>query len=211
MKNKIEKFGPDYFDGKTSNYSEGYGSLRMQIKLFIRSKALLSFIKKRKKSGKLLDVGCAYGYFANVAQKEGFDSFGLDISKHAVGEAQKRFPSMKVVQGDIEKKIEFKNNFFDVVTAFDVLEHCKDLRHALNEIKRVLKRNGILFATLPSTEVLSPEKDRDKTHLWHLSSKDWSRVIEKEGFSLLEDRFYPEILKTIKPIWTTNLIIAKKE
>lgn len=120
------KFDSEYFKGKTSNYSfGGYDSLLMRLGLKFRNRNFINTIKKYKSSGKLIDLGCVYGYFVNLASKSGFDSCGCDISKFTVKEAKKRFPHLSIFNMNIENKIKPTKNF-DIVTAFDVLEHCKN-------------------------------------------------------------------------------------
>lgn len=102
------------------------------------------FVKKFCDSGRLLDVGCALGFFVKVAEDEGFDAYGIDFSEYAVGEARKMVGD-KVVCGDVEKGLPFKTNFFDVVTAWDLLEHLKSPDLFLKRCSRVLKDDGLAF------------------------------------------------------------------
>ncbi|MEK7571937.1 MAG: methyltransferase domain-containing protein [Patescibacteria group bacterium] len=103
---------------------------------------------------KILDVGCGRGdisyYFAN----KGHLSIGIDYAEAAIDIAEKlkkiSDPKVKKFlqfhQMDI-KKLQLPDNYFDVVICIDVLEHLykEEVPLALNEISRVLKKDGILF------------------------------------------------------------------
>lgn len=104
---------------------------------------VLKHLDRNSKS--LLDVGCGNGFWLDhIAQKPDFSKFelfGLDIS-HASGLG----PNQSYICGEIET-LPFEDKSFDVVTCFYVLEHIKNLNHAINELKRVTRRQ--LFLAVP--------------------------------------------------------------
>jgi len=116
----------------------------------------ISFVKKfHKGEGRLLDVGCALGFSVKIAQDEGFDAFGVDLSKYAVSEARKLVGD-RVLCADVETEIPFASRYFDVVTAWDVLEHLKRPDLFLRSVNRVLKEKGLLFiSTVNYSSLLS--------------------------------------------------------
>lgn len=104
----------------------------------------LRFLRKyHKGEGKMLDVGCALGFFAKIAQDDGFDAYGVDISEYAVQEGKKVLGD-KILFANVEKKIPFPDAFFDVITAWDVLEHVKKPAEFLKIASRVMKENGLI-------------------------------------------------------------------
>jgi SAM-dependent methyltransferase len=86
------------------------------------------------KKVRILDVGCHnkpyYPFFEGVAKSY----IGLDV-----------YPGEKVDIISKAEKIPFKENTFDVVVCFQVLEHIEDPQKAINEMHRVLKKGGILM------------------------------------------------------------------
>jgi len=76
-------------------------------------------------SGKLLDIGCNYGFFLGVCEPH-FKTYGIDISRYAISEAKNYAPRSKIVCCDVEENIPFADETFDVVTMFDTLEHVKN-------------------------------------------------------------------------------------
>jgi ubiquinone/menaquinone biosynthesis C-methylase UbiE len=60
-----------------------------------------------------------------------------------------RFPQVDVHIGDIQKKTEYPDEYFDRILAIHVLEHLPDLPNALNEVFRILKKRGIFSVVIP--------------------------------------------------------------
>lgn len=91
---------------------------------------------------KILDVGCGTGVNAKYFKEMGHDVFGIDISKVAIDNFVKTgFDGM---QCDILKGIPKEDNSFDLVFASEVIEHVEDYEFFLSELRRVLKKDGLL-------------------------------------------------------------------
>lgn len=159
MPRNNNEFDKSYFNGKHSEYKNGYDSLdnKFRWKYFIKE------LLKLKSKGRILDIGCAYGFF--LKHLENFERYGIDISEHAIKKA-KNISGVKFYVHDIEKKTIFKNNFFDAITAFDVLEHLNEPSKTLAEIRRLLKKDGVALFTFPDTDCFLGKHDfrNDKTH-----------------------------------------------
>ncbi len=113
-----------------------------------KNKMLISMINKQHK--KILDVGCGDGFLGKLI-KEKFNSevHGLDISNKALKTAKKNGIITK--KFNLEgKKWPYKNNFFDVVIAGDIIEHLYDTEKFVQEAYRVLKKGGIFLVSTPN-------------------------------------------------------------
>ena len=110
----------------------------------------------------VLDIGCGRGDLAHEFAKKGAKVEGIDYSKDGVALANKALRyqnkgikkrlNFKVMNA---KKLVFKDNAFDVVTAIDVFEHLykEELDDAMKEIYRVLKPNGRLFVHTDTNKI----------------------------------------------------------
>jgi len=204
-------YDKDYYEGDSSNYSlfGGYTGLSLRMCRFFVYRKAISIIKRHKTRGKLLDLGCAYGFWAEFSRKRGFLSSGCDISGFAISEARQRFSYIDFLRMDIEKPFVFRDGEFDVITAFDVLEHCKNLEFVLSEIKRVLNPEGVLLVTVPDTDLFSEEKDRDPTHVWYMNMSGWENTFMQNGFEVKESIIFPSILRRLNPGWCVRFILLK--
>lgn len=133
-------------------------------------------------NGKILDVGCGTGKNLETFSKFG-TTWGIDTSREAISFCKKR-GLKNVLMGNIEK-IPFQNELFDAVTALDVLEHVDDSK-ALIEINRVLKKGGILIATVPAFNWLWSRWDEVLHHKRRYSGDILENILKKNKFSVVK-------------------------
>lgn len=96
----------------------------------------------------LLDIGCGSGTFLHLARQCGFEVCGMDVSAHAVLEAQQQY-GLAVKQGEIGS-LDWDGGRFDYISMFHVLEHLTDPRQALAYAGRLLKPGGSLIVQVPN-------------------------------------------------------------
>jgi len=100
-------------------------------------------IKNLTENSRILDVGCGYGEYIKLYKDNGLIANGIDIDKEAVKQNKEGiFASAE--------EIPFKDNFFDVVSCIDVLEHVDNPEIVIKEINRVLKKDGGLILSVPN-------------------------------------------------------------
>ena len=155
-------------------------------KLYFKKK--LRQVRRHKKKGTLLDVGCATGYFLEKAKKAGFDAWGIDISSYAIKEARKIVGKNKAYVGTA-KDISIKRKNFDVVTIYQTLEHSSDPLGDLLRIYKLLIPGGLLVITVPDQgsffeKILKKSwfAYKPKEHLYYFDSKTIKKILKKAGF-----------------------------
>jgi SAM-dependent methyltransferase len=148
----------------------------------------LSRIREIRPSGTLLDVGCAYGLFLSRACRY-YDAAGCDVSEHAVNAARERFPGMDIFQAGIAELPAGRT--FNIITAFDVLEHVPDPLQAMTELSRRLGKGGVLVLAVPVYDGLPGRianlLDRDDTHLRKENRDFWREALKASGFDIVRD------------------------
>ena len=109
----------------------------------------LRLLKNLKLGKMVLSVGCGTGAELRVLKKRGFITVGLD--------PERRFLLVGKTKNDVDNFIQaigegipLRDDSFDLVVLFEVLEHVMKPEVVLKEISRVLKTNGILFLTVPN-------------------------------------------------------------
>ena len=210
------KFEGSYFD-------EAYGPNYQLRNPDYKWESFLKVIRKHAASGRLLDVGCAYGLFLSNALPF-FQCTGVDISVHAVQKARSRLPS----QVDLfvaEAGAIHAGSHFDIITCFDILEHTSDLDVVLDNLWDLLVEDGLLVFTVPVYDGpigwLVNLLDKDQTHNYRCPRAFWLNKI-KNKFTLLEytgiwryfllNRYYiNQLSSSTRRITPAIMIVAKKE
>jgi SAM-dependent methyltransferase len=170
-----------YFEGRNSNYwwtVGSYGNLRQ----YPHWKEMLELIREFRRGGRLLDVGCAYGFLVDEASKY-FESYGIDVSGFAVKK------SKGYCRGNVSRasasRLPFRDESFDAVTLVDTLEHVPDFNNCLKDVVRALKKGGVLLLQLPNPLVWAHVCARfgldDETHVNNFRLEQWQRVLLENG------------------------------
>jgi len=145
---------PDFFSNKYSLHL--YGSKSYLIRYY----AYLPFIYALKHiefsmNSRILDVGCADGpflptlnYYANYIFANDYNSERVREAKNLIDFKLNKSKKINLFCSAAET-LPFKNNYFDLIFCFEVIEHLKDPDQFLREILRVLKKNGIFLCTIP--------------------------------------------------------------
>jgi 2-polyprenyl-3-methyl-5-hydroxy-6-metoxy-1,4-benzoquinol methylase len=201
-----------YYEGKSCNYGVygGYSSRRMKLARFFVYQKAISMIKKRKADGQSLDIGCAYGYLANFMSRHGFSASGCDISEYALGVASHMFPHVKTFRVDVDNGAVLPKDSYDLITAFEVLEHCRNLDVIAGKVHEALRPGGLFLISVPDSEMVPPEKQGDRTHVSFLNAGQWAETFSRAGLECVENSYFPFFLKRVKPYWGTNLILFRK-
>lgn len=97
---------------------------------------------------RLLDVGCGVGRFGQGAHARGWDVTGIDVSARAI-ESGRPFALFPLRVGTIEELVE-RGERFDVVTAFEVLEHLNSPVEFLSTVYQLVLPGGQVFCTVPN-------------------------------------------------------------
>ncbi|MBI2309870.1 class I SAM-dependent methyltransferase [Candidatus Collierbacteria bacterium] len=154
-------------------------------------KTYLSLIRghvseSHKSKRRLLDIGCGYGRFLKAAEAD-FETYGIDPSAFAITEAKKY---AEITKFEVAAISSYKpKKFFDVITAFDILEHTNNLSDSLQKIKRWLKPGGLLMVVVPVYDgifgTIGGWLDKDVTHVQKLSRWIWLKLFES-NFKVLD-------------------------
>jgi 2-polyprenyl-3-methyl-5-hydroxy-6-metoxy-1,4-benzoquinol methylase len=185
-----EFYGEKYFhsEGMGTSYSD---YLFEEKAMSLNAEKRLQKIEKIMPArGKILDLGCAAGFFLNVANRE-WEVAGVELSEYASSYAMDRF-GLPVRNGTL-KDAAFPDKGFDVVTMWDVVEHLTDPLEDLKEARRVMKDDGLLVMTTGDVESFFAKACGKHWHLYnptqHLSffsRKTITGLLEKAGFKVLK-------------------------
>lgn len=182
-----------YAGGAESNYlmySDEYGHPYYT--------ALMELIlKKCANRGRLLEIGCAFGFFARHAEKK-FETCGIDISEYAIEQAGKYTHTAKLYVADAENTnlTRFFNGRFGIIVALDVFEHFQRPEVVIEDCYALLNQGGYLLLKVPNMNsivlkflTLFNRSDKwvgykDKTHVSLLTAEQWASLLRKQKFEV---------------------------
>lgn len=170
-------------------------------KKLTRFRKILLELGKHSKKGNILDLGCATGVFLDMAQKNGWSSYGVEISKFASDYARKEF-KLNIKTGDL-LNVKLKNNFFDLVTMWDFIEHVDSPSKILSRINKLVKKDGVLFLlTINDSSLMGKLADifyklkikkfaeliHPVHHNYHFTKKVLIDILNRNGFEVIETK-----------------------
>lgn len=153
------------------------------------SKSLRLIEKYRPHKGKLLDVGTAGGSFLSAAKKRNWEVYGCEPNKWLADWGNKNY-GLKIAKGTILDQ-DYKSDFFDVVTLWDVIEHTPDPSKVLEECGRIMKRGGLLVVNYPDIGSIVARLMKRKwlfltsVHLFYFTRKTMKGLLKKNGFKTI--------------------------
>lgn len=181
----------EYFFGM--EYSD-YKADRPALEKNFRTR--IKYLKKYLHSkSKVLEVGCAYGYFLNLIKEEVSWHKGYDVSSEGIDYAVKEL-KVNAEAGDFLKDTSIKNESLDLVCMWDVMEHFGEPQKHVEKAAKLLKKGGALCFTTGDVGAFVPRKRGEKwrmvhppTHIYYFNVKGATRLLEKYGLKVEKVRY----------------------
>jgi len=141
-----------------------------------------------------LEVGCGTGFVLSGIQrlKPHVRIAGSEIFAAGLKFAAQRLPSVSLMQMDA-RNVPFAEEF-DVVGAFDVIEHIQEDEQVLSQLHAALKENGILMITVPQHPWLWSTLDEYSHHFRRYTEAELRRKIEGAGFEIVRNTSFVTLL-----------------
>lgn len=175
---------------------------------------------------RVLDFGCGDGFFAKALFGKERIFAGVDIDNDAVSLAEKSHQYKKVYLYD-GKKLPFTNSYFSTVFSNCVLEHVVNLPGNLNEICRVMKKDGKFYCSVMTGQwekhLLGGMVLGKKYLLWMKkiqrhpnlpTVEGWEKIFKKAGFKVVDrtgyvDKFTSQLIEVFHYLSIGSLITHK--
>jgi SAM-dependent methyltransferase len=132
----------DYFSGKRSDgYADYLGTEAVLRREFAGT---MQFIRSFRPSGRLLEVGCAYGFLLQIARRD-FDVTGVELAEDAAEHCRRS--GLAVTTGQADEGLLTRLGLFDVIVMLDVIEHLPSPAETVALLARQLTPGGIIVIT----------------------------------------------------------------
>jgi cyclopropane fatty-acyl-phospholipid synthase-like methyltransferase len=164
---------------------------------------------------KMLEIGCAKGFFVEHAMNWGYDCYGLDVSAYAIREAGRRNTEIagRVHEGTITA-LPFPDEGFDTVVSWETLEHVqpRQWRRAWAEMDRVLTAGGTMWHRIATLEKgREAEYHSDSTHVLGLSEQAWRTWFEIHDYARMQEAETDLNLRFAGRDWAGRFFVYQKQ
>ncbi len=138
-----------------------------------------------------MDLGCGNGKTVAALLDAGMETTGVDFSETAIEKCRKSYPKAAFVVCDVSS-LPFPDGSFDLVTAIHVLENLDDerLERTAQEIRRVLKADGLLFVRCFTPRDMRAGTSRNGIHYRYFTADELVRLFD--GMTVLESSEHDE-------------------
>lgn len=176
-----------------------------ETKINGRVRVCLELVKGLKLKDKVLvDIGSSFGWLEKEILDEGLRKIvGIEPNSRALGFAKKNIPNVDFRIGNA-LETGLPNSFSDIVVLFDVIEHLPKLSEAkaLDEIKRILKKGGVLLLSTPYNHFLNNILDP----AWYFGHRHYSLgeitgLLERSGFKVDKIEIKGKLFAPIYMLW----------
>ncbi len=181
-------YGEEFFAGYHGrDYTESTAERRSEIERRLRTVQRLCGPGANRR---LLDVGCAHGFFVAAARDAGWAAEGIDVSEHAIRFAREQLGLLSVHQGDLRQRTDWRGSF-STVTLWATVEHLSDPVAVLRTIRDLLVPGGYLILDTGLVgdfvdhlgEGLSPWYASPPEHLFFFTRKGLGTALRGAGLS----------------------------
>ncbi|MBT3811767.1 MAG: class I SAM-dependent methyltransferase [Gammaproteobacteria bacterium] len=143
-------------------------------------------------NNKVLDIGCGSGLMLNTLEKIG-QTYGMDMSDDAINFSKEIFNG-KVEKGLLPDQIPYEENFFDLITALDVIEHVDRDIDSLKAIRSRLVSGGKAVITVPAYMFLWSSFDEMNGHKRRYTLTELNTKLVQAGFTVEKISYYNTLL-----------------
>jgi SAM-dependent methyltransferase len=176
----------DYFSGQHADgYADYLGAEAVLRGEFART---VDFLRKFCSSGRLLELGCAYGFFLREAERY-FDVVGIELAEHAAEHARKS--GLNVLSGVADDANMQRIGKVDAIVVLDVIEHLPDPHAVLQTATKSLNPGGVVMITTGDFGSLSAKLSgkgwrlmTPPQHLWFFTQESMRRLAAALGLSV---------------------------
>lgn len=163
---------------------------------FVARRAIIAEVLSRHLGGpgprRILDVGCGTGGMLPMLSRFGEVS-GLDPEPFAVAHCRASFPSFDVELGRVPVDLP-GDGAFDVVTAFDVIEHLDDSAAALASIQSTVRPGGSVVLTVPALSWLWSDHDVANGHRRRYGRQQLLAEMNEVGLEIVHVSYFNTVL-----------------
>lgn len=147
-------------------------------------------IKRYCPTGNLFDLGVGWGHFLHTGRLMGYEVDGIEMARipYTYAKDYLKLPVECIDFFDYKPK----NNYYDIITMWDVLEHIDNCDKAVEKCATMLKQGGYLVIQVPQIDSYIAQKQKEEwqamglDHVNYFSKKTVTSFLENKGFRIMK-------------------------
>jgi 2-polyprenyl-3-methyl-5-hydroxy-6-metoxy-1,4-benzoquinol methylase len=185
---EITKFyAEEFYTGEYKNFNDSSLEVQLSDKEFFQGRwqdiydNFVEINDKFNNKADILDVGCGWGLALQFFKEKGYSCYGFDPAIEAVDYACKK--GLNVKHAGLKSIDVFEGKKFDIISLFNVLEHMSDPVQVVEQVKKILKKDGILVIDVPNEFNQFQTSGRDTHNLndWWIAPPNHLNYFSKDS------------------------------
>jgi SAM-dependent methyltransferase len=209
----VKCFSPDVADVYLDYPDAGFAltDANAQRSFWVRSRSRLFkwLVTKNLAAGRrtrLLEIGCGTGDFIrHLVDDERLEITGSEIYLRGLVYAKRNLPKVEFVQFDVTQGI--IDEGFDIIAAFDVLEHIENDRAAMANMNRMLAKGGVAIISVPQHMFMWGPLDEIVKHKRRYSRTEMVAKLDENGFEVTR---WTSFVFTLFPLMFVSRLLDRK-
>ncbi|HHS13285.1 MAG TPA: class I SAM-dependent methyltransferase [bacterium] len=153
--------------------------------VFSRHRYAYEYVQQFVKDKIVIDAGCGTGYGCDILAKKAQSVYGVDYDSQAIAYCKKNYAAPNITFVEMDANSLDLAQRFDIAVTFQVIEHMPNLSKFVQQLKQLVKRNGMIFISTPN--VKQPQKD-ERANPFHFNEMNYTQFLKliSDNFSSFE-------------------------
>lgn len=147
--------------------------------VFSRHQFTYNYIKQYTENKSVLDIGCGTGYGSKIIAEKSGEVLGIDLSGEAIKYCRDKYKGSNLTYLQADALTFVPNKKFDIVIAFQVIEHIKDLAGFINKLRSIVKQGGKIIISTPNIPPQQKDRNLNEYHVNEMTYNEFKKVLEQ--------------------------------
>jgi len=206
LENLSKYYDSDVYISHTDSKKSLFDKVYQIVKNYTLSKKVKLIDSFKTEEKNLLDIGCGTGEFLLTAKNKNWNVSGVEPNEKAKARSEEKL-GKNLFKNIDELLLAGKKNSYDVISLWHVLEHVSDYNLYIDQLKALLKKDGVLIIAVPNYKSYDANYYKEfwaawdvPRHLWHFSQTSIRKIFKVKNMEVIKilpmkfDSYYVSLL-----------------